>query len=181
MATDAQKNDPRFLRRLMNCETFSDSLNAYSLLFFAILGVDGSQMANVFQNSRLGRNRRSLDCSRFYLDFYRKLSESFYESARTSPFAMIPLKHFICCASDLLPKHRTAFMEAFSDIAHRFVPRLKQYLSGAAATDCPILAGSPVLAELQIEADVLLNEASHVARSGELRDKTIKYDEGARG
>lgn len=179
--SDAEKNDPRGLSRILDSEVYLEILDAYSLLLFAIIGVDFRNYTQGFSRGRFGLARRLYDCSRLYLDYYQQLSTQFYDSGKILPFAAVPLKHFIGASSELFDRHSEPLLTAFADIQDRFVPRLKEYLRTQAAADFPLLRNSPVLKDLEMEASVLQQEAAGVLRANAVKDKTIKYDEGVRG
>ncbi len=169
------------MKRILDSEVYVEILDAYSLLFFSIVGVDFRNYAQGFARGRFGLSRRLYDCSRLYLDYYNQLSTQFYATGKTLPFAAIPLKHFISASSELFDRHSAALLTAFADIQDRFVPQLKEYLRTQAGTDFPILQNSPVLKDLEMEASVLLREAQGAVQTNQVKDKTIKYDEGVRG
>lgn len=166
---------------MLDIEKYCTFLSSYSLLYFSIIGVDFSNYAAVFRESGMRAPGGAYDCSQLYIEYYRQLSEDFYETGKVLPFVAVTLKHYIWCSSELMKRHSAALLENFRDMKERFVPRLCDYLQKKAAEDFSVLRGRRELKDLQTDAELLGREAEAVLRSNKVQDKLIKYNPEARG
>lgn len=176
------KNNPQALVQNLKTDTYIEILDAYSLLYFAIIGVDfRNYIASFNRTHSIEKVGKIYDCSRLYFEFYQNLSKNFNEKEQTSPFVPVVLKNFIWASSEIIEKNLEKFLDIFTDIRDNFIPKFKTYLSGNCKFDYIILENPTLKRDLEMDLKVLLSEVNEVVQKRSVINKTIKYDEAVRG
>ncbi len=158
-------------------EHYVNVLNAYSILYFGILGNDTVKLNELLTDKNPNYDLEEYDVSTLYLEFIDKFLKINYEK---NPFLVVVLKHYINCSSELFEKHKPKFLKNFQKIQDEILPKIKNYRNTEMETDMPIFKNHRNKEELNMEIKILETTLKETLSSKKVKTKFVKYDEHVR-
>ena len=160
-----------------NLEDYLEILDAYSMLFFSIIGVNFKNLIRIIkQYSKIGHMNR-YNLTHNYLNFLENLMKLDYWKY---PFITVVLKNYILASSEVFKENKDEMLKNFILIKNVIIPKLKEYIEKQVKEDFPLLNEKQNFKELEISMRVLEKELEKILSDRKVVDKFIKYDEKVR-
>ena len=171
-----EKDSEEELVKKIDIEKYIDVIDAYSLVFFNVLGTDLSKYRTIFSKKGMTLPIRPFRADERYIDYYFKL-KAFKEM---NPAIPVILRNFVLSSSEIFPKYREKFLEIFKDIRDNRRAELDTYISGPLKNELKLFENKSNRDSLLSEVIVLKREVEDALKSGSVQDKFTKYDPQAR-
>ena len=160
-----------------NLENYLEILDAYSMLFFSIIGVDFKFLLKKIGKITKLRNFTKFDTTSYYLNYLQNLLKLDYSK---NPFITVVLKNYVLSSSEVFLVHKNEMLSNFEKINKEILPKLTNYIKNNAKKDFNLLNKTENYKELEISLKVLEKELQKILKERKVIDKFIKYDEKVR-
>jgi hypothetical protein len=158
-------------------ENYIEVLDAYSMLFFSIVGDDLILLKKKIAQFKNFTTKYNFDFKDYYLDFLKKIEEFEYWK---NPFIVVILKNYILCSSELFFTKKEEMMKNFLKMEKTMIPKIEEYMNKELKKVFKLFEKKENIKEIEISLSILKNELAKIIKEKNVVDKYIKYDEKVR-